>query len=77
MKPLGYLGPVSEEWIKENRVVGCPHPHITSDHFSLLAELAMSPATSSSGADNKMNSSKVGGASGMNSKDLSKARRTP
>jgi CCR4-NOT transcription complex subunit 6 len=30
MRPLGFLGPISEEWLKENKVVGCPHPHITS-----------------------------------------------
>jgi mRNA deadenylase 3'-5' endonuclease subunit Ccr4 len=30
MKPLGYLGPISQEWLDENKVVGCPHPHITS-----------------------------------------------
>ena len=30
MKPLGYLGPISQEWLDDNKVVGCPHPHITS-----------------------------------------------
>ncbi len=30
MRILGYLGPLSEQWLKENKVVGCPHPHITS-----------------------------------------------
>ncbi len=30
MRPLGYLGAISEDWLKENKVVGCPHPHITS-----------------------------------------------
>jgi len=43
MKPLGYLGPISQEWLDDNKVVGCPHPHITSDHFSLLAELGLCP----------------------------------
>merc|ERR1719360_308347 len=28
-------------WLKENKVIGCPHPHLPSDHFSLLVELAM------------------------------------
>lgn len=41
MRPLGVLGPVDSNWLKENKVVGCPHPHLTSDHFSLLVELAM------------------------------------
>lgn len=41
MRPLGVMGPISPEWLGEHRVVGCPHPHITSDHFSLLVELGM------------------------------------
>ena len=41
MKPLGILGPVSEEWLKESKIIGCPHPHIPSDHFSLLVELGL------------------------------------
>ena len=30
MKPLGFLGPVDPEWLKENKVIGCPHPHMAS-----------------------------------------------
>lgn len=41
MVPLGLLGPVSNEWLRENKVVGCPHPHIPSDHFPLLVELEL------------------------------------
>jgi len=41
MKPLGFLGPIDAAWLKENKVIGCPHPHLNSDHFSLLVELAM------------------------------------
>lgn len=41
MKPLGFLGPMDSLWLKENKVIGCPHPHLPSDHFSLLVELAM------------------------------------
>lgn len=41
MTPLGLLGPHSAEWLKENKIVGCPHPHIFSDHFPLLVELEM------------------------------------
>ncbi len=33
MKVLGYLGPISEEWLRENKILGCPHPHITSGTF--------------------------------------------
>lgn len=41
MRPLGILGPISEEWLKESKIIGCPHPHIPSDHFSLLVELGL------------------------------------
>merc|ERR1711981_716926 len=41
MKPTGFLGPVDSQWLKENKVVGCPHPQVPSDHFSLLVELVM------------------------------------
>jgi CCR4-NOT transcription complex subunit 6 len=54
MRPLGFLGPISEDWLKENKVVGCPHPHITSDHFSLLVELGMSPSQVSSNSSISM-----------------------
>ena len=30
MQPFGLLGPVDEEWLKENKISGCPQPHITS-----------------------------------------------
>lgn len=43
MTPLGLLGPVSQEWLTTNKVLGCPHPHVPSDHFPLLAELEMTP----------------------------------
>merc|ERR1712147_326607 len=41
MKPLGILGPISEEWLKDGKIIGCPHPHIPSDHFSLLGEMGL------------------------------------
>lgn len=41
MIPLGLLGPISSDWLRENKVVGCPHPHIPSDHFPLLVELEL------------------------------------
>ncbi|CAK1541306.1 unnamed protein product [Leptosia nina] len=47
MTPLGLLGPLSQDWFREHKVVGCPHPHIPSDHFPLLVELEMSPTSSS------------------------------
>ncbi|XP_076317738.1 CCR4-NOT transcription complex subunit 6-like isoform X2 [Tachypleus tridentatus] len=44
---LGLLGSLDQEWIKENKIAGCPHPHIPSDHFPLLVELEMTLPTSS------------------------------
>lgn len=41
MTPLGLLGPISSDWLRENKVAGCPHPHIPSDHFPLLVELEL------------------------------------
>ncbi|XP_052130252.1 CCR4-NOT transcription complex subunit 6-like [Frankliniella occidentalis] len=43
MTPLGLLGPLASEWLRDNKVVGCPHPHVPSDHFPLLVELEMVP----------------------------------
>ena len=41
MRPLGVLGPLDQEWYRNNKVVGCPHPHVPSDHLSLLVEIEM------------------------------------
>lgn len=41
MNLLGVLGPMDENWFAENKVVGCPHPHIPSDHFPLFVEFEM------------------------------------
>lgn len=46
MTPLGLLGPLSTDWFRENKIVGCPHPHVPSDHFPLLVELEMAPTVS-------------------------------
>ncbi|CAG9135972.1 unnamed protein product [Plutella xylostella] len=48
MTPLGLLGPLSQDWFREHKVVGCPHPHIPSDHFPLLVELEMCPTAGNS-----------------------------
>uniref|UniRef100_A0A673JU24 poly(A)-specific ribonuclease n=1 Tax=Sinocyclocheilus rhinocerous TaxID=307959 RepID=A0A673JU24_9TELE len=40
---LGVLGPLETQWLKDNSITGCPHPHIPSDHFSLLAQLEYHP----------------------------------
>ncbi|XP_052005955.1 CCR4-NOT transcription complex subunit 6-like isoform X2 [Xyrauchen texanus] len=38
---LGVLGPLDTDWLLENHISGCPHPHIPSDHFSLFAQLEL------------------------------------
>ncbi|KAG7278002.1 hypothetical protein CRUP_020318 [Coryphaenoides rupestris] len=40
---LGVLGPLDTQWLQDNSILGCPHPHIPSDHFSLLAQLELAP----------------------------------
>nr|CAG4644806.1 EOG090X06K5 [Leptodora kindtii] len=51
MVPLGLLGPVDAEWFRENKIHGCPHRDIPSDHFSLLVELEMTPTYSGLGSN--------------------------
>lgn len=41
MKPLGILDTVDSSWFRENKILGCPHPIVPSDHFLLLTELQM------------------------------------
>lgn len=43
MRPLGVLGPMDQEWFGENKVLGCPHPHVPSDHLPILVELELQP----------------------------------
>ncbi|CDQ85394.1 unnamed protein product [Oncorhynchus mykiss] len=38
---LGILGPLDSNWLHENSISGCPHPHIPSDHFSLFTQLEL------------------------------------
>lgn len=41
MRTVGLLGPLDMDWIKSNRVVGFPHPHVPSDHLPLMVELEL------------------------------------
>jgi len=41
MRTVGILGPLDMDWIKSNRVVGFPHPHVPSDHLPLMIELEL------------------------------------
>lgn len=54
MSTLGLLGPLDPEWIKENKIVGCPHPYLPSDHFPLLAEFEMVQSTGNSTQVNQL-----------------------
>ncbi|TSN86077.1 CCR4-NOT transcription complex subunit 6-like [Bagarius yarrelli] len=47
MNVLGLMGPLDTQWLVDNCIIGCPHPHIPSDHFSLLAQLEYHPPLSS------------------------------
>ncbi|XP_047673951.1 CCR4-NOT transcription complex subunit 6-like [Tachysurus fulvidraco] len=47
MNVLGLLGPLETQWLVDNSIIGCPHPHVPSDHFSLLAQLEYHPPLSS------------------------------
>jgi len=48
MRPLGVLGPLDQEWFRENKVFGCPHPQIPSDHLPLLVEYEMAATANQS-----------------------------
>ena len=41
--PTGVLGGVSSEWLKSQKILGCPNPHFPSDHFPLLCEFELIP----------------------------------
>ncbi|XP_055941113.1 uncharacterized protein LOC129971401 isoform X1 [Argiope bruennichi] len=43
MSVLGVLGPIDSNWLEENRIHGCPHPHVPSDHFPIVVELQLNP----------------------------------
>uniref|UniRef100_A0A1I8FDZ5 Endo/exonuclease/phosphatase domain-containing protein n=1 Tax=Macrostomum lignano TaxID=282301 RepID=A0A1I8FDZ5_9PLAT len=44
---FGCLDMIPETWFTEHNILGCPHPHISSDHFSLLVSLSSSRSSSS------------------------------
>jgi hypothetical protein len=41
MTPLGLLGPLAPEWLRENKVVGCPHPHVPSGKSARTSAFAV------------------------------------
>ena len=53
MRAVGMFGPLDAEWIKSNRIVGFPHPHVPSDHLPLMVELELfSPNQNNSNNNN-------------------------
>lgn len=34
MSALGVLGPIDPDWFRDNKVMGCPHPHIPSGELT-------------------------------------------
>jgi CCR4-NOT transcription complex subunit 6 len=67
MRPLGVLGPLDAAWFEENRVLGCPHPQIPSDHLPLLVqfELVSSPQPLASGSGSAASSGGLATASSL------------
>lgn len=49
MSVLGVLGPLDTNWLRENKIAGCPHQYIPSDHFPLIVEIEMIPKILSPG----------------------------
>ncbi len=41
LRTVGLLGPLDIDWIRNNRIVGFPHPHVPSDHLPLMVELEL------------------------------------
>lgn len=41
LRTVGVLGGIDVEWLKENKIIGCPNVHYPSDHFPLISELEL------------------------------------
>lgn len=41
MRTVGLLGPLDIDWLKGNKILGFPHPHVPSDHLPLMVELEL------------------------------------
>ena len=72
LRCLGVLGGIDQDWFKQNNVVGCPHPHVPSDHISLVTEFQLLPDDSSQSSSNGVNgASFTASRNGANSSPLS------
>ncbi|KAL5261047.1 hypothetical protein ACHWQZ_G006933 [Mnemiopsis leidyi] len=41
LRTVGVLGGIDVDWLKENKIIGCPNVHYPSDHFPLISELEL------------------------------------
>ena len=78
MRTLGLLGQLDPEWIKANKVVGFPHPHVPSDHLPLIVEFELytqpqfhSRTNSQQINNSNVNSSSNGSANANNNTNVS------
>ena len=60
LKCLGVLGGLDPEWFKSNNIVGCPHPHVPSDHICLVTEFQLLPPGYQQGMGSGLNSQQNG-----------------
>jgi CCR4-NOT transcription complex subunit 6 len=58
MNCLGVLGSLDSNWFADNRVIGCPHPQIPSDHLPLLAQFEMNASPSNRHVNNYIGSTR-------------------
>jgi hypothetical protein len=56
LRTVGLLGPLDSDWIKSNRIVGFPHPHVPSDHLPLMVELELVSNSNNSSSDSASSS---------------------
>lgn len=75
LRPLGVLGPPDPSWFDENRVHGCPHPQIPSDHLPLLAQFELSPLSSSPASASSSSATTTAAAAGSGT--VSSSNRGP
>jgi CCR4-NOT transcription complex subunit 6 len=65
MRPLGVLGSLDWSWFEQNRVYGCPHPSIPSDHLPLLVQFELLPSASTAAVTAAQSSSSTASSSSV------------
>jgi len=43
LQRLSVLAPIDHSWFSQNKIIGCPHPHVPSDHLPLVATYSLVP----------------------------------